>query len=151
MRRAPAPVFVNLIHDVDLFRYFFGEVEAVHAMESDAMRNHAVEDTAVVTLRFESGVLATLNGSDAVAAPWSGRDDHRRKPPPFPVMINSSTQIGGTKGFARNSDRRFGRALRSPIGWSSLPRSACLTKQPIPFAFSSDIFAMSFVGDATPP
>ena len=40
------PVFVNLIHDVDLFRYLFGEVEAVHAMESQAVRNHAVEDTA---------------------------------------------------------------------------------------------------------
>lgn len=25
------PVLVNLIHDVDLFRYFFGEVKAVHA------------------------------------------------------------------------------------------------------------------------
>lgn len=91
------PTFVNLIHDVDLFRYLFGEIEAAHAMESHAVRNHAVEDTAVVTLRFASGMLATLNGSDAVAAPWSWESTTGENPA-FPRYDQFCYQIGGTLG-----------------------------------------------------
>lgn len=91
------PVFVNLIHEVDLFRYLFGEVEAVHAMESHAIRNYAVEDTAVISLRFASGVLATLNGSDAAAAPWSWEATTGENPA-YPRYDQFCYQIGGTLG-----------------------------------------------------
>ncbi|RUM06523.1 Gfo/Idh/MocA family protein [Rhizobium chutanense] len=91
------PVFVNLIHDVDLFRFLFGDVDAVQAMESHAVRHHAVEDSAVVSLRFASGVLATLSGSDAVAAPWSWEATTGENPA-FPRYDQFCYQIGGTKG-----------------------------------------------------
>jgi predicted dehydrogenase len=98
-RRQPGagPIFVNLIHDVDLFRYLFGEIEAVHAMVTNAARHFAVEDTAVVTLRFASGTLATLNGSDAVAAPWSWERTTGENPA-FPHEDQLCYQIGGTQG-----------------------------------------------------
>ncbi|NLS03970.1 Gfo/Idh/MocA family oxidoreductase [Rhizobium sp. P32RR-XVIII] len=97
-RRAGAgPTFINLIHDVDLFRYFFGEVESVHAMESNSARDHAVEDTAVVLLRFSSGVLGTLNASDAVASPWSWEMTAGENPA-FPRQDQTCYQIGGTGG-----------------------------------------------------
>jgi len=91
------PTFINLIHDVDLFRYFFGEVEAVHAMESNSARKHLIEDTAVILLRFASGVLATLNASDAVASPWSWEMTSRENPA-FPQQDQFCYQIGGTSG-----------------------------------------------------
>ncbi|MDR9772803.1 Gfo/Idh/MocA family oxidoreductase [Rhizobium hidalgonense] len=91
------PVFVNLIHDVDLFRFLFGDVDAVQAMESHAVRGHAVEDSAVVLLRFANGVLATLNGSDAVAAPWSWEATTGENPA-YPRYDQFCYQVGGTKG-----------------------------------------------------
>ena len=65
------PVFVNLVHDMDLLQYFCGPISSVHAMESNAYRGFAVEDTAVILLRFASGLLGTVNVSDAAVAPWS--------------------------------------------------------------------------------
>lgn len=91
------PTFINLIHDVDLFRYLLGPVEAVHAMEAGTVRNHSVEDTAVVLLRFASGVLATMAASDAVASPWSWEMTAGENPA-YPRQDQSCYQIGGTHG-----------------------------------------------------
>ncbi len=65
------PVFLNLIHDIDLFRYLCGEIVSVQAHESNAVRGNAVEETAVILLRFASGALGTVNVLYSVVAPWS--------------------------------------------------------------------------------
>jgi predicted dehydrogenase len=65
------PLLINLIHDIDTLRFICGEIESVRAFTSNAVRGLAVEDTASVALRFESGVLGTFSISDAVASPWS--------------------------------------------------------------------------------
>ncbi|MDE1996505.1 MAG: Gfo/Idh/MocA family oxidoreductase, partial [Rhizobiaceae bacterium] len=98
-RRRPGagPIFINLIHDIDLFRHLIGEIEGVHAMESNAARRYAVEDTAVVLLRFASGALGTLNASDAVASPWSWETTSAENPA-FPRHDQPCYLIGGTKG-----------------------------------------------------
>lgn len=98
-RREPGagPVFLNLIHDVDLFRYLCGEVVSVQAQESHAVRGHAVEETAVIILRFASGVLATVSVSDAVVAPWSWEMTTGENPS-YPRQEEACYQIGGTHG-----------------------------------------------------
>ncbi len=65
------PLLINLIHDIDTLRFICGEIESVRALTSNAVRGFAVEDTASVAIRFESGVLGTFSISDAVASPWS--------------------------------------------------------------------------------
>lgn len=72
-RREPGggPVLINAIHAIDDLRFVCGEIAGVQAMASRAIRGHAVEDTAVVTLRFSNGALGTLSLSDTAAAPWS--------------------------------------------------------------------------------
>lgn len=70
-RAGAGPVYLNLIHDIDLLLAFCGPVAEVQAMESRKTRGFEVEDTAVALLRFVSGVLGTVNVSDAAAAPWS--------------------------------------------------------------------------------
>jgi predicted dehydrogenase len=91
------PLFINLIHDVDLFRFLCGEIVAVQAFESNKARGHAVEDTAVVLLRFANGALGTVTVSDAVVAPWSWELTSGENPA-YPRQDQSCYQIGGTLG-----------------------------------------------------
>jgi predicted dehydrogenase len=91
------PVLVNLIHDIDLFRYLFGEIATVHALTSNAVRHNAVEETCVVTVRFASGVLGTLNVSDSIVSPWSWEMTTGENPS-FPQQDAFCYQIGGTHG-----------------------------------------------------
>ena len=65
------PILINLIHEMDNLRFLCGEVESVHATASNALRQFAVEDTAVMTLKFACGTLGTFTLSDTVAAPRS--------------------------------------------------------------------------------
>ena len=65
------PVFINLIHDIDLIRHLVGDIVTVQAMESRKARGHDVEDTAAILLEFANGALGTVAVSDAIVAPWS--------------------------------------------------------------------------------
>lgn len=91
------PVFLNLIHDIDLLRHLCGDIASVQAIESNALRRNAVEETAVILLRFQSGALGTVNVSDTIVAPWSweftsGENPAYTRTPEFCYMI------GGTRG-----------------------------------------------------
>ncbi len=72
-RRAPGagPVFLNLIHDIDLLRHLCGEIVAVQAAESNAIRGNPVEETATILLHFANGALGTVSASDTIVSPWS--------------------------------------------------------------------------------
>ena len=65
------PVLINLIHDIDNLRYFFGDIGRIYAESSNAIRGYPVKDTVVMTIRFLSKVLATVIASDAVASPYN--------------------------------------------------------------------------------
>lgn len=91
------PVLMNLAHDIDLLRYLCGEIEAVQAFQSNSIRNHAVDETTVVILKFESGALGTVNVSDTVVAPWSWEQTTGENPA-YPHTDQSCYHIGGTHG-----------------------------------------------------
>ncbi len=98
-RRQPGagPVYLNLIHDIDLLHAFCGPITQVQAMESNAQRGFAVEETAVILLRFASGLLGTVNVSDAAAAPWSWELTARENAH-YPATDQNCYWIAGTKG-----------------------------------------------------
>ncbi|MDX8443306.1 Gfo/Idh/MocA family protein [Mesorhizobium australafricanum] len=95
--RGAGPVFLNLIHDVDNLRYLFGDVAAIQARESNAVRGNAVEETAVILIEFKNGVLGTATVSDAVVAPWSWEMTTGENPA-YPKTQQSCYLIGGTHG-----------------------------------------------------
>lgn len=95
--KGAGPVFLNLIHDVDLFRHLCGEIVAVQAQETNMVRGNAVEDAAVILLRFASGMLGTVNVSDSVVAPWSWELTTGENPV-YPRQDEACYKIGGTHG-----------------------------------------------------
>jgi predicted dehydrogenase len=95
--KGAGPVYLNLIHDIDLLRYLCGEIASVHAMESNSVRHNEVEETAVILLRFESGALGTVNVSDTVVAPWSWELTAHENAA-YPATSETCYWIGGTHG-----------------------------------------------------
>ena len=78
------PILINLIHEIDLLRFLFGQIKKVQAVSSNQERGFEVEDTASVLLTFESGMIGTITLSDTVTSPYSwdmssGESDHYPK------------------------------------------------------------------------
>ncbi len=96
-KRGAGPVFLNLIHDIDLLHHFCGPIVEVRAMESNAIRGYGVEETAAIILRFASGVLGTVNVSDTAVAPWSWELTARENPA-YPATTEDCYWIAGTHG-----------------------------------------------------
>lgn len=91
------PILINLIHDIDLMRHLYGEIESVQAIASNAVRGFEVEDTAVVALRFRNGALGTVTVSDTTAAPWNW-DLAAGEAERFPRQDINAHYYSGTEG-----------------------------------------------------
>jgi predicted dehydrogenase len=96
-RKGAGPVYINLIHDIDLLQHLVGPVRRVQAMESRTIRGLEVEDTAVILLAFENGALGTVNLCDTAVAPWSWELTARENPA-YPATSEDCYLIGGTEG-----------------------------------------------------
>jgi predicted dehydrogenase len=65
------PILLNMIHEVHNLRMLCGEIAAVQAIRSHAVRGFAVEDTVAISLRFANGALGSFLLSDTAASPKS--------------------------------------------------------------------------------
>ena len=91
------PLLINLIHDIDNLRFICGEIVEVQALTSNRVRGFAVEDTAALLMRFESGALGTMTVSDATPAPWSWELASGENPA-YPKQAQPCYIFSGTNG-----------------------------------------------------
>lgn len=69
-QKGGGPVWINFIHEIDLLRYFLGEIVEVSAFMSNMGRGNGVEDSGVINMRCENGALVSAMVSDATPSPW---------------------------------------------------------------------------------
>lgn len=64
------PVWINLIHELDILHYLVGsKVVRVAAFETLKRRGHDAEEGGAIILHFENGVVGTFLLSDAIVSP----------------------------------------------------------------------------------
>lgn len=92
------PILINLIHEVGNMRTLMGEITAVQAMASSAVRQFEVEDTVVISLAFANGAMGTFVLSDTAASPMSWEQTSRENPA-YPTYDDVDCYtISGTQG-----------------------------------------------------
>ncbi|HHI82841.1 MAG TPA: Gfo/Idh/MocA family oxidoreductase [Rhizobiales bacterium] len=146
-RRQPGagPVYINLIHDVDLLLHLCGPVVSVQAMESNNVRKHEVEDTATILLRFASGALATMSVSDTIAAPWSWELSSGENPV-YPHMKTTNTMLGGTRASLSIPDLGLWRHEGKPDWWNPMNRVQVKVRPADPLVLQMRHFARVALG-----
>ena len=117
--RGGGPLGINLVHDIDMICYLLGSISYVQAFSANKTRKYKVEDTATVSLIFESGALCTLNISDTIVAPWS-YELTAGENPAYPVTNQSAYMIGGTKGSIQFPNLKYWFYKKERSWWNKI-------------------------------
>lgn len=147
--KGAGPVLVNLIHDVDLMRYFCGDVRSVQAQSASTARGHAVEDTAAALLTFASGAIGTMTVSDAIPAPISWELTAGENPA-YPRTSQNCYWLGGSTGTLALPSLTLWRHDDPQGWWQPISAKAYPTPTPDPLAAQIDHFAQVIADGATP-
>ena len=117
--KGAGPIYVNLIHVVDLLRYFCGEVKTVYANAIRSTRGYDNEDVASAVLTFKNDIIANVSVSDSISSPWSWETTSNEHPV-YPNTNNSCYLIGGAEGSLSLPDLKLWKHEKKPDWWTPL-------------------------------
>jgi predicted dehydrogenase len=153
-RREPGggPILINMIHEVHNLRLLCGEIVAVQAIASHAVRRFPVEDTVAINLQFAGGVLGTFMLSDtaACARSWEQTSQENKAYPSY--ADEDCYVIAGTHGclsiptmrmktYARPEDRSW---------WTPFDNSVVPLQREDPLVRQLEHFGAVIRGEASP-
>jgi predicted dehydrogenase len=153
-RSAPGggPILLNMIHEVHNLRMLCGDIVAVQAFASHAVRGHAVEDTVAINLRFASGALGTFMLSDTAASAksWEQTSQENKAYPSY--SDEDCYVISGTNGslavpsmriksYANKQDRSW---------WKPFEQSVVALDRQDPIALQMEHFGAVVRGEIAP-
>ncbi|GGD25179.1 Gfo/Idh/MocA family protein [Sinisalibacter lacisalsi] len=144
------PLSINLIHEIDLLRHFWGEVAEVRAFASNHHRGFDVEDTAAAILVFASGGIATLTISDAATGPWAWDVTAGENPARFPAHDTIAHAYAGTLAALSLPDLAFWRPADEPDWTVRMTRGTLPCTPADPYIGQIEHFAAVARGNASP-
>jgi predicted dehydrogenase len=92
-----SPVMINLVHDVDVLRFVFGEIEGVAALRGANLRQTNRIESGAVALSFASGATGTIAFTDYAPSPW-GFEAGTGENPNIGTTHQDMLWITGTRG-----------------------------------------------------
>jgi predicted dehydrogenase len=132
------PILINMIHEVHNLRMLCGEIVAVQAIASSAVRGFPVEDTVAISLQFANGVLGSFMLSDAAACPrsWEQTSQENKAYPAY--EDEDCYVIAGTNGslsvptmrlktYPRPEDRSWWKPFK--VGRAEMTRADPIVRQ----------------------
>jgi predicted dehydrogenase len=142
-----APVRQNVIHDVDMLRYLFGEVIHVVGHGSNFVREDARTESGGAVLGFDSGVTATIAFADTTPTPW-GFEAGTGESPMIPKTGQNSLYVACTRGAVEFPSLRVWSGANT---WNELP-VAQETKivEAVPLIRQLEHFAQVIAGQVEP-
>ena len=139
-RRQPGggPILINMIHEVHNLRMLCGEIVAVQAIASHAVRGFPVEDTVAISLQFAGGALGTFMLSDTAACARSWEQTSRENKAYASYDDEDCYVIAGTNGslsiptmrlktYARPEDRSWWKPFQ--LGRADVERADPIARQ----------------------
>jgi predicted dehydrogenase len=153
-RRQPGggPILLNMIHEVGNLRAMVGEIVAVQAFASTAVRGFPVEDTVAINLRFANDALGTFLLSDTAASAksWEQTSQENASYPTYPD--EDCYTIAGTDGSLSVPTMRL-KTYAAKAGrswWKPFQTSVAPLERADPLARQIEHFGAVIRGEAEP-
>ena len=146
------PTLLNMIHEIHNLRMLCGDIVAVQAFSSNAIRGFSVEDTVAINLRFANGALGTFILSDTAACPrsWEQTSQENKAYPTYPD--EDCYVISGTFGSLSIPTMRlktYGKA-EDRSWWEPFQASIAELVRDDPLARQMEHFGAVIRGEAQP-
>ena len=141
-----------MIHEVHNLRMLCGEIVAVQAIASSAVRGFPVEDTVAISLQFASGALGTFMLSDTAACPRSWEQTSRENQA-YPSYADEDCYvIAGTNGSLSVPSMRLKNYPRPEerSWWKPFDTTVVATEREDPLKLQLEHFGAVIRGQAEP-